>query len=136
MMGSSAADFLAMSSCSRLLKATREVLAVDADRKRIGLYESSSPLVLLASVSTLGTAVHFLSAEQVDLCAIVLTNLPTIGGMSKLCSSLTWSACNVSAMPARCRACQDTCTTVYITKSDKYQSSLPCLSLLRHQFCH
>ncbi len=80
MVGSSAADFLAMSSCSRLLKATREVLAVDADRKRIGLYESSSPLVLVASVSTLGTAVHFLSAEQVDLCAIVLTSLPTIGG--------------------------------------------------------
>ena len=80
MMGCSAADFLAMSSCSCLLKATREVLAVDADHRIDELHKLSSLLASVASVSTTSTAVLFLAAEQVDLCAIVLTNLLTVRG--------------------------------------------------------
>ena len=49
MMGCSAADFLAMSSCSCLLKATRVVLALDADHRMDELHKLSSfshPLLL------------------------------------------------------------------------------------------
>ena len=77
-MGCSTADFLAMSSCSCLLKATREVLT--ADHRTTGLHRLSSLLALVASVSATSTAVLFIAAEQVDLSAIVLINLLTVRG--------------------------------------------------------
>ena len=92
MMGSYAADFLATSSCSCLLKATREVLAVDADHRIDGLHTISSLLALVASVSTTSTAVLIFAAEQADLCAIVPTNLLTVKGGEQILSSLSWSA--------------------------------------------